>query len=42
MFDIDLLIALGFMALLFLRHVAILKKPNKLKSKVKEVLKNLD
>ena len=30
MFDIDLLIALGFMALLFLRHVAILKKPNKI------------
>lgn len=30
MFDIDLLIALVFMALLFLRHVAILKKPNKI------------
>jgi len=30
MFDIDLLIAFGFMALLFLRHVAILKKPNKI------------
>ena len=30
MFDIDLLIALSFMALLFLRHVAILKKPNKI------------
>jgi len=30
MFDIDLLIALGFMALLFLRHVVILKKPNKI------------
>jgi DNA repair exonuclease SbcCD ATPase subunit len=30
MFDIDLLIALGFMALLFLRHVAILKKQNKI------------
>jgi chromosome segregation ATPase len=30
MFDTDLLIALGFMALLFLRHVAILKKPNKI------------
>ena len=30
MFDIDLLIALAFMALLFLRHVAILKKPNKI------------
>ncbi|MEN4052353.1 MULTISPECIES: hypothetical protein [Sulfurimonas] len=30
MFDIDLLISLGFMALLFLRHVAILKKPNKI------------
>jgi predicted nucleic acid-binding Zn-ribbon protein len=30
MYDIDLLIALGFMALLFLRHVAILKKPNKI------------
>ena len=30
MFDIDLLIAISFMALLFLRHVAILKKPNKI------------
>ena len=30
MFDIDLLIAFAFMALLFLRHVAILKKPNKI------------
>jgi len=30
MFDLDLLIALAFMALLFLRHVAILKKPNKI------------
>ncbi len=30
MFDIDLLIAFGFMALLFLRHVAILKKQNKI------------
>jgi len=30
MFDIDLLIAFVFMALLFLRHVAILKKPNKI------------
>jgi len=30
MFDKDLLIAFGFMALLFLRHIAILKKPNKI------------
>ncbi len=30
MFDTDLLIAFGFMALLFLRQVAILKKPNKI------------
>jgi len=30
MFDTDLLIAFAFMALLFLRHVAILKKPNKI------------
>ncbi|SFV66998.1 interaptin [hydrothermal vent metagenome] len=30
MFDIDLVIAFAFMALLFLRHVAILKKPNKI------------
>ena len=30
MFDVDLLAAFGLMGLLFLRHVAILKKPNKI------------
>ena len=30
MFDIDLLIAFAFMALLFLRQISILKQPNKI------------